>query len=82
MLLLWKAFDNITGDTTVTTTITGKYGDTAAVTTNVSIPSTINQVPVIQNVRVAAGEKATIDWYALNKSPSSQMTTSALYYTL
>ena len=71
-----------TGDTTVTTTITGKYGDTAAVTTNVSIPSSINQVPVIQNVRVAAGEKATIDWYALNKSPSSQMTTSALYYTL
>lgn len=71
-----------TGNTTVTTTITGKYGDTDTITTSVNIPSNIKQVPVIQNVRVPAGEKVTIDWYALNKSPSSQMTTSALYYTL
>ncbi len=71
-----------TGNTTVTTTITGKYGDTDTITTSVNIPSNIKQVPVIQNVRVPAGEKVTIDWYALNKSPSNQMTTSALYYTL
>lgn len=71
-----------TGDTTVTTTITGKYGDTDTITTSVNIPSNIKQVPVIQNVRVPAGEKVKIDWYALNKSPSSEMTTSALYYTL
>jgi hypothetical protein len=71
-----------TGNTTVTTTITGKYGDTDTITTSVNIPSKIKQVPVIQNVRVPAGEKVKIDWYALNKSPQSEMTTSALYYTL
>ena len=72
---------------TVTTTITGKYGDTKALTTSVSIPANITEVPIITNVRVPAKSgdtagKVEIDWYALNKSSSTTMTTGDIYYTI
>lgn len=71
-----------TGTANITTTITGKYGDTRTITTTVNIPASIDQVPIIKNVRVPAGEKVTVDWYALNKSPSATMETTSIFFTL
>lgn len=70
------------GTTTITTTITGKYGDTRAITTTVNIPQNIAQVPIIKNVRVPAGESVSVDWYALNNSATVTMTTTGFIYTL
>lgn len=69
------------GTANITTTITGKYGDTRQITTTVNIPQNISQVPIIKNVKVAAGETVEVDWYALNNG-SATMTTGNLYYTL
>lgn len=71
---------------TVTTTITGRYGDTKVLATSVSIPASISDVPIITNVKVPAMKDSTfgkveIDWYALNKG-SSAMTTGNIFYTL
>ena len=75
------------GSTNITTTITGKYGDTKTLTTAVSIPANITEVPIITNVRVPAKSGDTagsveIYWYALNKSSSTNMTTGNIYYTI
>lgn len=75
------------GSTNITTTITGKYGDTKALTTAVSIPANITEVPIITNVKVPAKSGDTagsveIYWYALNKSSSTNMTTGNIYYTI
>ena len=75
------------GSTNITTTITGRYGDTKTLTTAVSIPASISEVPIITNVRVPAKQgttagKVEIDWYALNKSTSATMTTGNIFYTL
>lgn len=70
------------GSTTITTTIRGKYGDTRTITTSVNIPASIDQVPIIKNVLVPAGEKVSVDWYALNKSPSATMETTSIFFTL
>lgn len=72
----------ISGTATITTTITGRYGDTRTVQTAVEIPENIAQVPIIKNVRVPAGESVDVDWYALNKSTSATMTTNAFLFTL
>lgn len=77
-----------TGSGQVTTTVTGKYGDSDAVVTEVTIPSSIDQVPIIRNVKVPAAGSTDSDgneisntveilWYALNKStsPTDIMTT-------
>ena len=69
-----------TGDAVITTTVKGKYGDSDYVTTAVSIPPYIEQVPIIHNVKVPV--KGTTDestgkeisntveiiWYAINRS--------------
>lgn len=70
------------GTATITTTITGRYGDTRTIQTTVEIPQNIPQVTVIKNVRVPAGESVEVDWYALNKSASATMTTAAFLLTL
>lgn len=70
------------GSTTITTTVTGKFGDTYPVTTNVDIPSNIAQVPIIKNVRVPAGKKVDVDWYAVNRSSDKAMTTTSLFFTI
>lgn len=69
------------GTATITTTITGKYGDTRQVTTTLEIPQQISHVPIIKNVRVPAGESVAVDWYALNKSTEDTMTTTAFLFT-
>ena len=69
------------GIATITTTITGKYGDTRQVTTTLEIPQQISHVPIIKNVRVPAGESVAVDWYALNKSTEDTMTTTAFLFT-
>ncbi len=74
---------------TITTTITGRYGDTETVTTSVSIPANIAQVPIIKNVRVPHGKTVDVYWYARNNSAPAEnqqdnkvMTTSSLYITI
>lgn len=66
----------------IETTITGKFGDRIVVTTKLKIPTAITQVPIIENVRVPAGESVVIHWYALNKSTSAAMSTSNIFFTL
>lgn len=73
---------NVDTPVTITTTIKGRYNDTKTLTTKVSIPANISQVPIIKNVRIPAGESVEIDWYALNKSTTQEMTTDSIYYTL
>ena len=70
------------GSAVITTTITGKYGDTRVITTNLDIPQNIPQISIIKNVKVPAGETVEVDWYALNKSTSETMTTGNIYFTL
>lgn len=69
------------GTTTITTTITGKYGDFRTVQTTVEIPQNIAQVPIIKNVRVPAGDKVDIYWYALNNSTTATMETDNFLFT-
>ena len=80
------------GSTTITTTITGVHGDTTTVTTTVEIPTYIEQVPIIKNVRIPAKDaetntpgKVEIDWYVINNSTSANMVgngSSTIFYTL
>ena len=80
------------GNTTVTTTITGVHGDFISVTTTVEIPTYIEQVPIIKNVRIPAKDtannrngKVEIDWYVKNTSNSDPMTgnnNSTIFFTL
>lgn len=76
-----------TGVAEVTTTITGKYGDSIQTVTAIDIPGEIAQVPILENIKVAKSgakddmgnslDKVTILWYALNKSktrPPDQLT--------
>lgn len=78
------------GTTTITTTITGIHGDSIPVTTTVEIPTYIEQVPIIKNVRVPAkadgiNGRVEIDWYVLNKSTSANLvgnSNSTIFYTL
>ncbi len=59
-----------TGNTpvTITTTITGEFGDTVSLPTTVNIPPTIDQVPIVQNVKIPAGKTVDISWYVRNAS--------------
>ncbi len=68
------------GTAEVTTTITGKFNDIIQTVTAIDIPLAIDQVPILENIKVAksgakddmgnALDKVTIMWYALNKSRS------------
>ena len=73
---------NESGNAVIRTTITGKFGDTRYVDTSVSIPENIDEIPIIKNVRIPAGESVDIYWYARNKSTDSTMITDALYITI
>ncbi len=56
------------GTATITTTITGEFGDTVSLETTVSVPPTIDQVPIVQNVKIPAGETVDVTWYVKNLS--------------
>ena len=82
------------GSAVIRTTITGQYGDTDYAYNNISIPPSIDQVPIFKNVRVpslgSTDEKGnpsnTVElyWYAINKSTDANntLTASDLYYTI
>ena len=70
------------GSTIIETTITGRYGDTIVLETNVNIPSNIDQVPIMKNIRIPAGKSVDVYWYALNKSSERDLTTDAIYITI
>ncbi len=67
---------------TVRTTVTGRFGDSIVKETKVSIPAEINQVPIMKNIKVPAGESVDVFWYARNNSTRDTMTTSSIYITL
>lgn len=80
------------GSTTITTKVTGRFGDYKEVTTTIDIPTNISEVPIIQNLHLGAqgttnekggpGNRVVVDWYVINRSASATMTTSSLYFTL
>lgn len=86
--------NNLYGTATVRTTVTGSLGDTRYVDTEVKIPQSISQAPIIKNVLVPAQTsevvneetvttpgKVEVDWYALNKG-SSSLTMGFPYYSI
>lgn len=75
---------NVDTPITITTTITGTFGDSRQIATSVSIPKSISQVPIIKNVKVPAGESVDVDWYAINRSNKSDatMSTSSIFFTI
>ncbi len=80
------------GTGTITTLITGKFGDTVNLTTNVSIPTQIDQYPIAQNIKLgAAGSKdaegkptdeVKVYWYVENRSSDSAATAASIFVTL
>ena len=70
------------GSTIIQTRITGKFGDYRDIYTDVNIPTKIDQIPIIKNVRVPAGKTVDIYWYARNNSEDTTMTTDAIFLTL
>lgn len=56
------------GTANITTTITGEFGDTVSLVTTLNVPQTIDQVPIIQNVNIPAGETVDVTWYVKNAS--------------
>ncbi len=70
------------GTATVRTTITGRYGDTRILDTTVYIPTNIDQVPIIKNVRVPEGDSVDVYWYARNNSSTERMSTGAIFLTI
>lgn len=75
------------GKATITTKITGVFGDEQTLTTDVDIPESITEVPVITNVKIPAAasgdiSRVEIDWYAINKSTKDDLTTGNLFFTI
>ena len=82
------------GTAHITTTITGIHGDSLSVTTTVEIPTNIEQVPIIKNIRIPASANGTpgkveVHWYVINRStsanfvgPTSGTNASTIYFTL
>lgn len=59
-----------TGNTSITTTVTGNYQDKYEVYTNVSVYASGEAVPVVQNVKIPAGQSVDICWYIKNDTGS------------
>ncbi len=69
---LVTAKDNSAGrSATITTTIEGEFGDLLQLQTQVSVPSEIEQVPIVQNIKIPAGKTVNITWYVKNASGSN-----------
>ena len=66
---------------TVTTELTGEYGDILTLTTTVNIPSTISQVPVAQNLKIPAGGEVSVEWYVKNTG-NNPIGFTDVFYTL
>ncbi len=82
------------GTATITTTITGKFGDTTSanpITTSVSIPSNISQFPIASNILVPhdgstdsdgnPNNVVKIHWYIINNG-SSTAEASSIFVTI
>lgn len=70
------------GTATVTTTITGEFDDTITLETKVNVPSTISQVPIVQNIKVPAGKSVDVVWYVKNSDSSNSSSFSNIFYTI
>ena len=82
-----------TGNTPVriTTTITGKFGDSVSLTTDVTIPTSVDQFPIAQNIKVpcqgttdsngAATNTVKVHWYIINNG-SSAVTPGSVFVTI
>ncbi|MBR1731636.1 MAG: Ig-like domain-containing protein [Ruminococcus sp.] len=76
------------GNCTITTTITGEFGDTIELETAVSIPETISQVPIAQNINLAATgdedgkDEIEIVWYVKNGKASGTASFDNIFYTI
>lgn len=72
-----------TGTAKLTTTVTGEYGDTYSVTSNVTVVggygNMVNYIPIATNFVVPAGETISIHWFIMNDSKDEN---SSLYYTI
>lgn len=69
------------GTATITTTITSLFGDTIPVTTTVNVTDKVEQMPVVQNLKVAAGETANVYWYVTNKNELSSTLANSIFFT-
>ena len=70
------------GTATITTTITGEYGDTVELETKVNIPQSISQVPIAQNIKIEADEEAEIIWYVKNSKASGNANFDNIFITV
>lgn len=87
-----------TGTAHVKTTITGQYGDTKEFITTVNIPSSLDQVPIMKNIRIGkAGslnsegkpaDEVVVEWYMKNNKKNnnnnnnSTMTLTSIFFTI
>lgn len=69
------------GTANITTTITGEFGDTVSLVTTVNIPQTINQVPIIQNVKIPADEEVEVTWYVKNATDNVNASFQNIFVT-
>lgn len=81
------------GSTKIKTKITGVFGDTEIIETSVVIPSKIEQVPILENIRIPhAGSvdangnevknKVDVYWYIRSKKPSGTLYSDGIFFTL
>lgn len=70
------------GTATITTTITGEFGDTLTLETKVNVPSTISQVPVAHNIEVPAGKSVDVTWYVKNTDDTNSASFSNVFFNI
>lgn len=82
------------GTVTITTTIKGVFGDALPpITTTVEIPSKIEQVPILENIRVPhagsvdengneVSNKVDVYWYMRSKKTSGTLQSGGVFFTL
>lgn len=69
------------GTANITTKITGEFGDTVELVTAVNVPPTIDQVPIVQNLKIPAGETVDVTWYVRNNLLSGNATFKNIFVT-
>ena len=69
------------GSGTVRTTITSPLNDTMTADTSISIPTNIDEMPIMQNVKVEAGKTVTVKWYVKNEGTAAT-TVNNIFFTI
>jgi hypothetical protein len=80
---------NGSGTGTVTTTLTSPLGDTIITNTAISVPASITELPILENLKVkgtanngGSAGTATVKWYLKNENTSTDATVSNIYFTI